>query len=83
MFLIRFLFMYAAPIWFPNASPSLTQKLHNIQNSALRTATGCVNMTSIDHLHEETKMLPISKITFPKLAPNISPELSNLTILQS
>ena len=51
--------MYAAPIWFPNTSPSLIQKLQTIQNSALCIATGCVKMTSIDHLHEETKMLPV------------------------
>jgi len=40
-------------------SPSLIQKLQTIQNSALRTATGCVKMTYIDHLHEETEMLPV------------------------
>ena len=50
--------MYADPIWFPNTSPSLVQKLKTIQNSALCIATGCVKMASIDHLHEETEMLP-------------------------
>ena len=53
--------MYAAPIWFPNTSPSLVQKLQTIQNSALRIATGCVRMASIDHLHEETEMLPVQE----------------------
>ena len=28
-------------------------------NAAGGIATGCVKMTSIDHLHEETKMLPV------------------------
>ena len=28
-------------------------------DSALRIATGCVKMASIDHLHEETEMLPV------------------------
>ena len=42
-------------------SPSLTQKLQTIQNSALRIATGCVKMASIDHLHEETEMLPVQE----------------------
>ena len=51
--------MYAAPIWFPNTSPSLTQKLQNIRNSSLSIATGCVKMTSIDHLHQKIKMLPV------------------------
>ena len=62
---IRSIFMYAAPIWFPITSPSLIKKLQAIQNSALRIATGCVKMTSIDHLHEETKIKCfLSKITF-------------------
>ena len=51
--------MYAAPIWFPNTSPSLVQKLQTIQNSALHIATGCVKIASVDHLHEETEMLPV------------------------
>ena len=51
--------MYAAPIWFPNISPSLIQKLQAIQNSALHIVTGSVKMTIVDHLHEETKMLPV------------------------
>ena len=54
---IRFLFTYASPIWFPNASSSLVQKLQIFQNSALHAVTGCVKITSIDHPHEETKML--------------------------
>ena len=59
MYLIRFLFMYSAPIWFPNTSVSLIQKLQTIQNSALRIATDCVKMTSMDHMHEEIKMLSV------------------------
>ena len=58
MSIIRSLFMYAVTIWFSNAKPSLIQKLQIIQISALRIATGCVMMTSINHLLEETKMLP-------------------------
>ena len=57
--LIRFLFMLAAPIWFPNTSPSLVQNLQAVQNSSLRIATGCVKMTSTDHLHKETKVFPV------------------------
>ena len=59
MSLIRYLFMDEAPIRLPKISPSLIQKLQTIQNSTLRIATGCVKMTSIDHLHEETEMLPV------------------------
>ena len=51
--------MYAAPIWFPNTSPSLIQKPQTIQNSVIHIATGCIRMTSIDQLHEENKMLSV------------------------
>ena len=44
---------------FTTPSPSLIQKFQTIQNSALRIATSCVNMASVDHLHEETEMLPV------------------------
>ena len=76
--LIRYLFMYAAPIWFPNSSPSLIQKLQIIQNSSLRIATGYGKMTSIDHLHEGTKMLAVqdhlSLISSQYLAKAIQPK---------
>ena len=58
--LIRSLFTYACPIWFPNSSRSSIQKLQSIQNHALRIATGCVKMSAIDHLHTETKLLPVA-----------------------
>ena len=54
--------MYAAPIRLPNTSPSLIQKLQTIQNSIIHVATGCVKMASIDHLHEENKMLPVQDL---------------------
>ena len=57
--IIRSLFTYSCPIWFPNTAPSNIRKLLTIQNSALRTATGCVKMSSIDHLHAETQVLPV------------------------
>ena len=75
--LIRSLSLYTAPIWFLNGSPSLIQNLQTIQNSALRIATGCVRITCIDHLHEETKMLPVqdyrSLISFQYLARALQP----------
>lgn len=51
---------YAAPIWYPLASRSAVASLQVIQNSALRLATGCLKMASIDHLHIETGVLPLS-----------------------
>ena len=57
--LIQSLFTYASPVWFPNASPSAIAKLQIVQNSALRTATGCVKMASSGHLHAEALVLPV------------------------
>ena len=83
MSLIRSLFMYATPIWLPNTSPSLIQKLQTIQNSAVRIATGCVRMTPINSLHEETKMFPVED-HLPPIYLSISRQsssVSNLTTL--
>jgi len=44
----------------PVASDTNTQKLQITQNNALRILTGCTMYTNIDHLHKETKTLPIS-----------------------
>ena len=47
------------PAWFPNAALSSILKPQTLENSVLRVATGCIKMTSIVLLHEETKVLPI------------------------
>ena len=57
--LVRSIFTYAPSVWFPNSSPSNIKMIQNIQNSALRIATGCVKMSPISHLHTETKVLPV------------------------
>ena len=57
--LIDSIFSYAAPIWFPNASPSSITKLQTIQNAALRIATGCPMMASADHLHMEAEIMTV------------------------
>ena len=57
--LVRPLFTYAAPIWFPNAPTSGVLKLQRIQNSALRISTGSLKMSSQDHLHSKTQVLPV------------------------
>jgi len=79
--------MYAAPIWFHNTSPSHIQKLQTIQNSALRIATGCVKMTSVDHLHEETEMLHVkdhlSLISFQYLARALQPKNPSHSVVTS
>ena len=87
MSLIRSLFMYAALIWFPNTSPSLIQKLQTIQNSALHITTDCVKMISIDHLREETKMLPVqdhlSRINSQYLAIALQPNNPSSSVITS
>jgi hypothetical protein len=50
---------YAAPIWAPGLSDTGWSKLQTVQNEALRIATGCHRMTDVDHLHTETKVLPL------------------------
>ena len=48
---------YAAPVWSTNASDTSLGKIQHTQNEALRIITGSHKMSSIDHLHSETKML--------------------------
>ena len=55
------LFNYCCPIFTPTFSDASWEKLQFAQNSALRTATGCHLMTDIDHLHQETKIMPVKE----------------------
>ena len=50
---------YAAPVWSKNASESNIGKIQRAQNEALRIITGSHKMSSIDHIHSETKMLQV------------------------
>ena len=43
------------------ASPTNINKLQVMQNAALRACTGCTHDTNIQHLHDETNILPIQK----------------------
>ena len=52
---------YALSIWSPMASPTSINKLQVMQNAALRACTGCTHDTNIQHLHDETNILPIQK----------------------
>ena len=52
---------YASSIWSIMASPTSINKLQVIQNAALRACTGCTHDTNIQHLHDETNILPIQK----------------------
>ena len=57
--IVRPILKYASTIWSPIISNTNTNKLQTIQNSALRTITGCTLDTNVHHLHIETKILPI------------------------
>ena len=48
---------YAAPVWSTHASDTSLEKIQRTQNESLRIITGSHKMSSIDHLHSETKML--------------------------
>ena len=50
---------YCCPIFTPTLSDTNWDKLQAAQNTALRTATGCHEITDIDHLHAETKVMPV------------------------
>ena len=50
---------YASSRWSPLASSTSINKLQVMQNTALRTATGCTQDTNIQHLHDKTLTLPI------------------------
>jgi hypothetical protein len=52
---------YASSVWSPMTAPTTTKKLQTVQNAALRVATGCTTDTNINHLHDETNVLPIDK----------------------
>ena len=52
---------YACPVWTPAAAPSTIEKLQKVQNAALGVATDCTTMSPLQHLHDESKILPIRR----------------------
>ena len=57
----RSIISYAAPVWSPNLHDTNYRKIQYTQNEALRIATGCHKMSSIDHLHTEAEMLKVKE----------------------
>ena len=57
----RSIINYAAPVWSPNLHDTNYGKIQYTQNEALRIATGCHKMSSIDHLHTEAEMLKVKE----------------------
>ena len=50
---------YGAPIWVPAISDTHWNNLQAFQNQALRAATGNLLMASQEHLHAESKVMPL------------------------
>ena len=50
---------YSSSIWSPLASSTSNNKLQVMQNAALITATGCIQDTNIQHLHDGKLTLAI------------------------
>ena len=53
--LIRSLFLFAAPIWYPNVFSSNTNSLPTTLSLTLRIATGCVKTTSLTYYLSQTQ----------------------------
>ena len=58
---IRPILTYAHPAWHTDLAQTHSNTLQRTQNMALRIATGCTKSTPIDHLHEETRVLPLAQ----------------------
>ena len=52
---------YCAPIWTPTLAPTNWNELQVAQNANIRTALGCVKMSSQDHIHAEAKTMPVKE----------------------
>ena len=55
----RSIINYAAPVWSTNLRDTNYKNIQYTQNEALRIATSCHKMSSVDHLHVEAKMLKV------------------------
>ena len=55
----RSIINYAEPVWSPNLHDTNYREIQYTQNKALRIATGCHKMSSIDNLHTEAEMLKV------------------------
>ena len=56
---LRSVMSYAAPIIYPQLSPSAIKRMQLVQNKSLRLSTGCHLASSVEHLHAEVEELPV------------------------
>ena len=59
----RSIINYCCSTWAPIIKDCHWKRLQLAQNKALRITTGCYNMTNIDDLHNEARVLPIKEHT--------------------
>ena len=57
----RSIINYATPVWSPNLHDINYRKIQYTHNEALRIATGCHKISSIDHLHTEAEILKVKE----------------------
>ena len=50
---------YGRPVWHPRVSATNWEKMERVRRQNLRVATECVRMKDKNHLHAETKVIPI------------------------
>ena len=55
----RLIINYVAPVWSTILRDTNYRSIQYTQNEALRIATGCHKMSSVDHQHVEVKMLKV------------------------
>ena len=55
----RSIINYSAPVWSTNLRDTSYRNVQYTQNVALRIATGCHKMSSVDHLHVEAEMMKV------------------------
>ena len=55
----RSIINYAAPVWSTNIRDTNYRNIQYTQNDALRVATGCHKMSTVNHLHVEAEMLKV------------------------
>ena len=56
----RSVLYYAAPLWTPTLSYTISQRLQIKQNNTFRLTTGCLRVSNITYLYE-TRILPVEK----------------------
>ena len=59
----RSIINFAAPVWSANLRDKNYRNTKSTQNEALRIATGCHKMSSVDHLHVEAEILKVKEHT--------------------